>query len=1082
MSAADVEIRAPRGPSRRVTVGAPVDVGREGNGIVVDDDRVSRRHLRLEVVDGALTATDLGSTNGTRVNGATITTPTVLRPGDVVTIGGTEIVALPVDTGPAAAPGRPQVRPALGALEARDVGVAVIRYRPGSAGAAVARATGAAARKARDRLRGIGSEATGTVPQICLVDPFPDPDEPGRVIAGGTWIDPGAGEVWMVVTAESPPEPLERPLALVFGAGLPAGDDLAPLLEGYGSLQSDLPDPDPELRGRPLPALATAEGEERAAMLLSFVKFLVDKYSRKSFLDLLASARPNAMDAAFQQAYGQPMGSLEEEWKRKLAGAAERLKTGQFLRLTARYLRPHAWREGEMFVHMLLGMVFTIVFAKVFQSLIDTQIPSGEFSKVVGVLVILMVAFAISLLAGLRRAYLAAYIGSAIVRQVRTEMFVRLQTLSAGWFNRHQEGDILSRLFGDVYVLEQGLSQTMREGLFQMLSVVVFSITLFTISVPLAAITVLGAPLVALVYKAMSKGAVKRSMAVQEQTGQTYSVANENYGAQSVVKSFALEERERRRFERSSERLFKSEVRMQVFGGLFGLSVNMIVTFLRLVTLGLGAYLIIEGDYTIGGLAAFMSLMGEVLQPVTGLTQLGQQVQEATGALVRIDEVLQAVPEVADGPDARAIGPLRDQIRFAGVSFSYSPDRRTLDDIDLTIAAGSRVAFVGPTGSGKSSTLQLLLRFYDPEDGAVLFDGRDLRECTVDSVRGQIGVVFQETFLFDTTIRENIALGKDGATEEEIEAAARAAELHDFIETLPQRYDSVVGERGGRLSGGQKQRLAIARALVRDPTILVLDEATSALDPRTERLISDTLEKVASGRTTVAVTHRLTSVTDYDRIFVIVEGKIVEQGSHDELVARGGTYAQLWAEQTGATPPSEIPFDASAALARIPLFDALDADQLASIEPRLRAMDLAAGEQVPDGGGRVLIVRRGRARVLARGLDGRLAPVADLGSGDAFGVAALLGDDSGTMLEAVDATSLLVLDDEAIAGLAAVFPTVAAALTGSEPRPVAPGGGRRLSRMTIAPASRLRPVEADTLPSAVEEARRASGGFPALRP
>ena len=338
----------------------------------------------------------------------------------------------------------------------------------------------------------------------------------------------------------------------------------------------------------------------------------------------------------------------------------------------------------------------------------------------------------------------------------------------------------------------------------------VSGIVLLTLNPLLGIIVLLGAPLVGLVYRVMSNGAQTRSIAVQEQLGSLLAVSAENFTAQPVVKAFALEAREKLRFGRASDRLFLAQRRLSLFGGLFGLSVNMIVTALRLFILGLGGWLILNGHLTIGGLVAFMSLMGEVISPVTVLTGIGQQIQASTGALTRINEVLDAEPQIVDAATAPPLAPLAQEIRLAGVGFSYTPERRTLEGVDATIPAGSRVAFVGPTGAGKSSTLQLIQRFYDADEGAVLFDGRDIRDAPVESLRAQLGVVFQDTFLFDTTVRENIALGRPGATDAEIEAAARAAELHDFVETLPRGYDTLVGERGSRLSGGQRQRLAIA--------------------------------------------------------------------------------------------------------------------------------------------------------------------------------------------------------------------------------------------------------------------------------
>ena len=966
---------------------------------------------------------------------------------------------------------------------ARATDAAVIRYRPGSAGEAAAAGMAAASHRARRRLAGLGSEPWGVRPQICLVDPFPDPEDLEGLVAEGTVVDAAQAEIWMVVTAESPPEAPERPMALVFGAALPAGSDLDLLVEGYGLSVSGAPDPDPGLRALELPPLVEAVGELRSAMALSFVRYLLERGGPKDLLRLLATARPGRLDAGAQEVYGLGMAALEEAWRRRLTAGPADVRAGRFLRLAGRYLRPHLRREAEMVLYMLLGLVFTMAFPFVFRRLLDSAIPSGRFSEVMGLLAVLGVAFVVSMLAGLRRAYLAAYVSGSVVRQVRIEMFSRLQSLSAAWFARRQQGDVLSRLFSDVGLLEAGLANSLREGGFQALSLLVSAVVLVTLDPLLAVVVLAGAPLVAGVYRVMAKGAQRRSVAVQEHIGHVLAVASENYSAQPVVKAFALERRERDRFRQSSERLFAKQVRLNLFGGLFGLSVNMIVTGLRLVVLGLGAWLILQGRLTLGGLVAFMSIMGEVISPVTALTGIGQQVQASTGALVRVNEILDAVPEVDDVTDARPLPPLAHEVRLAGVSFSYGPERRTLDSIDVVIPAGSRVAFVGPTGAGKSSVLQLLMRFYDPEEGSVLFDGRDIRTATLASLRGQMGVVFQETFLFDTTVRENIALGHPGSSDADIEVAARAAEVHDFVVGLPRGYDTLVGERGNRLSGGQRQRLAIARALLRQPRVLLLDEATSALDPRTERLISDTLERVSKGRTTIAVTHRLTSVTAYDRIFVVVSGSLVEQGTHEELIALGGVYASLWNEQTGAGPAQDPPFDAVAALARIPLFAGLATGELTAVADRLQAADLAPGETVAEGGGRLVVVRRGRARVLSPGLGGT-APTADLGPGDAFGLAALLGQETGSVLEAVERVGLLVLDDQAIAGLAATVPRVAAALRGSDRSALAPARGRRLSRVSIAPSSLMRADPPAVLVSSLASAdsTRPSGGLPAVRP
>jgi ABC-type multidrug transport system fused ATPase/permease subunit/CRP-like cAMP-binding protein len=1071
------KIRINEGAEERVVeVDGRIEVGRECDGLHVDDLKASRRHLALEPHPDGLVVEDLGSANGTQVNGVVLTGPVLLRAGDVVTLGAVTIRVEPsierdgVEGQAQASPGRSapttsvsvpvappapveapaaSVRSALGELAAKDVGAAIIRYRPGSHGERIAGAVGASARAARRRLIGFGSEAWGQKPQICLVDPFEDPANPGQMLTGGTLVDSVNGEIWMVVTPESPPEPLERALTLLFGAAFPAAADLDVLLEGYGLFLAEQ-EPDEALAEI---AQATPEsidrisGDERSLLARSFVAFLIKRSGQEEFLGFLAAAQPGRVETTAQSVFGAGLASLEESWRQRLAAGEPDVRAGEFVRLSLPYLRPHLLKQVEIFLYMLLGLGFTMAFPFVFREFVDSALPSGEFAEVAKLLVVLGVVFAISLLAELRRSYLSAFVSGSIVRDIRMTMFGRLQDLSTGWFSSRNQGDVLSRMFSDVGQMESGISDVLREGIFQMLSLVVACVVLFLLNPVLAVVVILGAPVVAIVYRVMSTGARDRSLAVQEEIGAVYGLATENYSAQDVVKAFALQDRERERFARSSSRLFKQQVRLMLFGGYFGLSVNMIVTLLRIGVLALGARLVFDGNLTIGGLVAFMGLMGEVIGPVTALTSMGQQLQAASGSLHRVSEILDIVPDIIDAPNAVRLAPLQREIRFSGVSFSYTSERQTLSDLECTIAAGARVAFVGPTGAGKSSVLRLLMRSYDVDAGAILFDGQDIRQATIESLRGQIGVVFQESFLFDGTIRENIALGRPGASDADIEAAARAAEVHDFVSKLPRGYDTLVGERGGRLSGGQRQRVSIARALLRDPRVLVLDEATSALDPRTERLISDTLERVSHGRTTVAVTHRLTSIVDYDRIFVLVDGRLAEQGTHDELVAMGGTYWSLWSEQTGGDQGGEPSFDAVAAVGRVSLFAGLDGGALQGIAEHLRPLDLRAGERLDEGGG-LVFVQRGQPTVLTATARGARVPVASLAVGDAFGLSAVLGQATGAALEADGATRLLLLDDDALRAIAAQLPSVAAALRGDAPGG-SPTDGRRLTRLTL---------------------------------
>jgi len=978
-------------------------------------------------------------------------------------------------------PVMPQAPPSLGrptsdGLASIDAdGAAIVKFRPGSAGEKAAKAVAVRVKKARRRLEGFGSEGWGTIPTICLVDPFPDPAT-GELVLDGTIVDAERNEIWMVVTPESPPEPPERALTLLFGAALPAAGELEVLLEGYGLWLAKTPRPDDQLSGVAIVPPAMAQGELRSILSLSLIYFLLDREKEDVLRRTLSSTQPGRLDHAFQEHYGLPVAALMQAWMEKVGGDGPTVKTGQFMKLAWRYLRPYKKKQAEVFFYMLFSLAFATVFPFVTKALFDTVLPEAiatqQFGGIASLLGGLGIAFIVSLLAGLRQAYQSAWISGAVVRDLRSQMFGKLQTLSTGWFRRHQQGDVLTRLFNDVMVLEQGLTTTLREGIFQSLSLVVSSIVMLTLNPLLGIIVLIGAPLVAVVYKSMATGAQSRGLAVQQDTGALMNIAAENYDAEPVVKLFSLQGREVGRFQQLSERLFRSERRLNLYGGLFGLSVNTIVTLLRLVILGLGAYLIVQGSFTVGGLIAFLGVMGEVLAPVTTLTSVGQQVQQSSGALYRIEEILNEQPELVEPPDAQTLPRLSQEIRIQGVDFSYNAERQILTNVDAVIPAGQRVAFVGASGSGKSTIFQLLMRLYDPDEGSVLYDGFDARAVTVDSLRGQLGVVFQDNFLFDTTLRENIAMGKPGCTDEEVVAAAQAAEVHTFIDQLPRGYDTTVGERGGMLSGGQRQRVAIARALVRNPQILLLDEATSALDPKTERAIIGTLNRVGQGRTTVAITHRLTSISGYDTIFVVHEGRIAEQGDHHQLIAAGGLYARLWAEQTGqAIPQAQPSFDALDAISRVPIFHALTPDRLAPIVQRLVAQELAAGATMPDSEGALVLLARGRGRVLTPDGPAGWSINAELGPGDTFGVSALLNGATGSCLQAVEPTTVLVLATDIIAGIVASEPSVAASFDGNRVSAAGPQGGTRLTRVTTA-------LSRDELAAALAAGAGGAGGTP----
>jgi ATP-binding cassette subfamily B protein len=444
--------------------------------------------------------------------------------------------------------------------------------------------------------------------------------------------------------------------------------------------------------------------------------------------------------------------------------------------------------------------------------------------------------------------------------------------------------------------------------------------------------------------------------------------------------------------------------------------------------------MVLSGNLTLGALVAFIGLLGNVLGPMNGLSGLLQALQQATGGMRRIDELLTDEPQVMDTPDAQPLAPFTKEIRFDAVTFSYTGEQANLKDVSFTISAGQSVGFVGPSGCGKSTVLGLVLRLYDPAVGSVTLDGVDARRVTQASLHKQMAMVPQDTFLFNSSVRENIRLGRPGASDPDVEAAAKAAEIHDVVMSLPQGYDTVVGERGARLSGGQRQRLAIARAVLRGASILLLDEATSALDPTTEAAINRSLAAIARGRTTITVTHRLASVVQADRLFVIDQGRLVQQGTHAELLGQEGLYRKLWQQQQGMAADGQPVVGGldAARLGSVPLFSTLDGVLLAALVSHFVTQRYEAGAVIFEEGqvgDKLYVVTRGQVEVVTTGATGFEKRLAVLREGDYFGEMALLRDTPrSATVRARTSVTLLELDRTQLAALLRTIPDLRAAL------------------------------------------------------
>ncbi|HEY6947177.1 MAG TPA: ABC transporter transmembrane domain-containing protein [Gemmatimonadales bacterium] len=582
-------------------------------------------------------------------------------------------------------------------------------------------------------------------------------------------------------------------------------------------------------------------------------------------------------------------------------GGRRRLPSpGPLARLWPR-VRPYRAGLSLAIASLLLSAGIGLAFPQIVRYLLDAAFLQHDRALLNRIGLVLFGMFAVQ--AGLNyvQTYYLSATGERAVAGLRRELFEKLLTMPPGFFAEHRTGELTSRLTTDIGLLQSVMSHQIAEFSRQLLALV-GGVVLLTLMQPRLTFTALGVvPLVVGSAFYFGRRLKRMTVGVQDRVAEATGIAEEALSQIRTVQSFVQEPAERERYgERVLASVKAALVRAEVRGIFFG--VLTFTTFGGIVfVLWQGGVLVLDGKLTPGALVSFLLYTVTIAAAIGALASFFSSYQEAVGAAERVFELLETASPIADPPVPKTLArPVRGEVTFDRVSFRYLPDPAapwTLRDIALTVAPGEVVALVGPSGAGKTTLISLLPRFWDVAEGRILLDGIDVRDLRLGDLRGAIGLVPQEPALFSGTVRENIAYARPGASRDDVEAAARAAHAQEFVERLPQGYDTVVGERGVKLSGGQRQRVAIARAILKDPAVLVLDEATSSLDTESERLIEDAMERLLVGRTTLIIAHRLSTVRRADRLVVMDRGRIVEGGSHAELIARGGLYARLYQHQ-----------------------------------------------------------------------------------------------------------------------------------------------------------------------------------------
>lgn len=558
------------------------------------------------------------------------------------------------------------------------------------------------------------------------------------------------------------------------------------------------------------------------------------------------------------------------------------------------YMRPYLKQLFLAIICIIIAAGCNLYLPWIIKDMIDKVLAEKDMMMLNVICVGIVVVFLVRGIFYYGQSYLVSYIGQKVIIDVREVMFRKFQRMPMAYFDKHQTGETMSFITNDVAAIQSALVDQLIEMVTEG-SILIGSIAMMLyLDWKLSLLTLVVIPLVGQAMKIFGRKIKRNGTVIQERMADITSLLQESISAIRVVKSFVREKYETDRFQRQNQLNFQAAMKNVQLTSLLTPTVEFLAAVSVTFIVWFGGYEVVNNEMTAGALVAFLTYAVNLANPVKRLSRVYGNLQRAMAAVDRVFAVIDLEEPIHDKPDAKKLPEIAGAVKLDKVSFEYKKGVPALSDVTLEARPGQMIAFVGPSGAGKSTIANLIPRFYEITEGAISIDGQDIRDVTVASLREQIGIVPQETVLFSTTVRENIRYGRLDATDEEVEAAAKAANADEFIQNLPQGYDTKIGERGMNLSGGQRQRMAIARAILKNPRILILDEATSALDTESEKIVQAALDKLMVGRTSFVIAHRLSTIFNADQIFVIDGGKVREHGTHEELLKRNGLYSYLY--------------------------------------------------------------------------------------------------------------------------------------------------------------------------------------------